>query len=61
MTAIPGSGSPAVMDTPDAAVALLDTTSTALRDVLDLHRIDPEANFFSLGGIRCSRCGSRDG
>ncbi|CAM5711780.1 hypothetical protein SCALM49S_00309 [Streptomyces californicus] len=50
MTAIPGSRSPAVMDTPDAAVALLDTTSTALRDVLDLHRIDPEANFFSLGG-----------
>lgn len=50
MTALPEGRSPAAVVTPGTAASLLDTATAALRDVLDLTRIDPEANFFSLGG-----------
>jgi nonribosomal peptide synthetase protein VioI len=49
MSAIPKDGPPPAVDD-GSANALLDITATALRDVLDVPRLDRHANFFSLGG-----------
>ncbi|MFJ9107691.1 condensation domain-containing protein [Streptomyces sp. NPDC102283] len=49
MTAMSQNGPPPTVDD-GPTTALLDITSTALRDVLDVARLDRHANFFSLGG-----------
>ncbi|QES47484.1 hypothetical protein DEJ50_06245 [Streptomyces venezuelae] len=60
MTATPDGGPTALVAGPGpgpgagpghgAVTGLLDATTTVLREVLDLPQVDPQANFFSLGG-----------